>query len=76
MEQKRNLGDTLFSFKGRVVAASLVLAWSLVFVWALVHYQHPVFWGFVIHLGLGSWGIWDAVKRKRAGEFNGEAKTN
>ncbi|SLI18391.1 Uncharacterised protein [Mycobacteroides abscessus subsp. massiliense] len=76
MDDKRSLKDVLFSFKGRIIAAALVLAWSLVYVWALIYYQNPIFWGFLLPFGLGAWGIWDAVKRKRAGEFDGGSKTN
>lgn len=43
MEDKRSLKDVLFSFKGRIIAAALVLAWSLVYLWALIYYQNPIF---------------------------------
>lgn len=76
MENRRSLAGALFSFKGRIITAALVLAWSFVFLWALIHYQYPLFWGFLIPFFLGVGGIWDAVKRKRAGEFDGESKTN
>ncbi|MBB4852942.1 hypothetical protein HNP40_000308 [Mycobacteroides chelonae] len=67
---RQRLQESLFSFRGRVVTAVLVLVWAGIFAGALVYYHLPVFWGFLIPLGIGIWALVDAVKRQRAGEFD------
>lgn len=61
----------LFSFRGRVATAILVLIVGGVGLWAYLHYRDPqMFWLSLFPLTLGAIGIWDAVKCKRAGLFD------
>lgn len=60
-------GGGLFSFRGRVVTAVLVLAIGVWGLWASFHYSNlELFWYSLFPLALGPITIWDAVNRKRA----------
>lgn len=67
---RNRLRESLFSFRGRVITAILCLIWAAIFAGALIYYGIPLFWGFVFPLGIGIWALADAVKRKRAGDFD------
>lgn len=60
----------LFSFRGRMACAIFVLIIGGFGLWAYFHYRDPeMFWLSLFPLTLGSIGIWDAVKYKRALPF-------
>ncbi len=62
----------LFSFRGRVATAIFVIAIGLFGLWAYFQYRDPEqFWLALFPLALGPLAIRDAVKRKRAGFFDG-----
>ncbi|MBA0048530.1 hypothetical protein [Mycobacteroides sp. LB1] len=63
----------LFSFRGRVACAILVLTIGSIGLWTYFHYRDPeMFWLSLFPLTLGAIGTWDAVKCKRAGLFGVE----
>lgn len=66
------IGNAVVSYEGRMTAAIVVLASSLIYIWALFHYRNPIFLLFFVPIIFGVWGIRDAVKRKRAGEFDND----
>ncbi|MGH3723370.1 MAG: hypothetical protein ACRDUS_04490 [Mycobacterium sp.] len=61
----------LYSFRGRVATSIVVIAIGVFGLWAYFQYHHPQqFWLSLFPLALGTLGIRDAVKRKRAGFFD------
>ncbi|SHT51682.1 Uncharacterised protein [Mycobacteroides abscessus subsp. abscessus] len=61
----------LFSFRGRVATAILVLAFGGAGLWASFHYRDRELFAYSLFpLALGAICIWDAVKCKRAGHFD------
>ncbi|MFD6199859.1 hypothetical protein ACFWE3_24450 [Mycobacteriaceae bacterium NPDC060252] len=71
-----NFRKAALSFEGRIAAALFALAIAALAGWSLIHYENPVFAFGIIALIVGVFGIRDAVKTKRAGELDGESKTN
>ncbi|MBN7314872.1 hypothetical protein I3U70_26150 [Mycobacteroides abscessus subsp. abscessus] len=60
----------VFSFRGRVITAVLVLLIGIYGIWTLIQSRDPQFLLSLFPIVLGPLGIYDAVKRKRAGFFD------